>query len=148
MVLFCFESQKLGILLENKAHLKSKLWKYANNKCWAPFFIFFNEKKNQKDSVDFWHRKITLKIRIALFLTFKTKKNHRPSIFIHTKLELRPSLFLPELSYAQLFKWGQANVLTVVGLLLTFSAHFDITLTHGLRSQELGLLLNFSVSVS
>jgi hypothetical protein len=41
---FGFAGQKLGTLLENKVHLKSKLQKYANNKSWAPFFVFFSEK--------------------------------------------------------------------------------------------------------
>ena len=31
--------------------------------------IFFNEKKNQKDSDDFWHRKFTLKVKFWYFLT-------------------------------------------------------------------------------
>ena len=39
-----------------------------NNKC-APELIFFNEKKIQKDSDDFWHRKLTLKVKFWYFLT-------------------------------------------------------------------------------
>ena len=31
--------------------------------------IFFNEKKIQKDSDDFWHRKLTLKVKFWYFLT-------------------------------------------------------------------------------
>ena len=42
--------------------------------------IYSSLKKNCKGSVDFWHRKITLKIRIALFLTFK-KQNVRHKFF-------------------------------------------------------------------
>ena len=30
---------------------------------------FFNEKKNQKDSDDFWHRKLTSKVKFWYFLT-------------------------------------------------------------------------------
>ena len=45
MVIFGFEGQNLGTLLENKVHLELKLWKYVNIKSWAPFFIFFNEKQ-------------------------------------------------------------------------------------------------------
>ena len=45
------------------------------------FFVFYNEKKNQKDSANFWHRKITLKVRILLFLTFNSKTTKRPKIF-------------------------------------------------------------------
>ena len=39
--------------------LKMKVFK----KC-APKLIFFNEKKNDKDSDNFWHGKLTLKVRI------------------------------------------------------------------------------------
>ena len=46
-------------------HLKSKLWKYVNNKSWASFFYILQWQKNQKDSVNFWHRKMTLKVRIV-----------------------------------------------------------------------------------
>ena len=31
--------------------------------------MFFNEKKNEKDSDDFWHRKLTLKVKFWDFLT-------------------------------------------------------------------------------
>jgi hypothetical protein len=79
--LFGFEGQKLGPLLENIVHLKSKLGKYINNNIWAPFFIFLNEKENQKDSVNFWLIKMTFKIRNVLLLTFKNKKKQRPIIF-------------------------------------------------------------------
>ena len=47
----------------------------------ALFFIFLNEK-NEKDSVDFWHRKMTLKVRILLFSTFNSKTTQRPKIFL------------------------------------------------------------------
>ena len=46
------------------------------------FFVFFNEKKIEKDSVDFWHRKMTLKVRIVLFSTFNSKTTERPKIFL------------------------------------------------------------------
>ena len=64
MVWFGIECQYLGALLENK---KSKLAKYVNNKSWSLIFVFFNEK-NGKDSAIFWHRKMTLKIRIVLYI--------------------------------------------------------------------------------
>ena len=67
------------------------LSKYDNNKSFSPFFIFFNGKKVErdtvdgkkveKDSVDFWHRKMTLKVRILLFLTFNSKTTEWPKIF-------------------------------------------------------------------
>ena len=81
---------------------KIKVMKYVNTKIWGPFDSF--EKLNRKDSVHFWHGKLNLKIRISLHLTLKTKKNQRSKLnyFTHTKLELRPSLFIPELNYVTL----------------------------------------------
>ena len=46
-----------------------KFSKNANNKICAPWLTFFNEKKIQKDSNDFWHRKLTLKVKFRYFLT-------------------------------------------------------------------------------
>ena len=50
-------------------------------------FLYSSMKKNHKDWADFWHRKMTLKIRILLYLTFNTKylkpfygRFHRPSL--------------------------------------------------------------------
>ena len=45
------------------------LSKNVNNKQCTPKLIFFNEKKIQKDSDDFWHRKLTLKVKFWYFLT-------------------------------------------------------------------------------
>ena len=45
-----------------------KFSKNVNNKKHAPKLIFFNEKKIEKDSDNFWHRKLTLKVRNWLFL--------------------------------------------------------------------------------
>ena len=45
------------------------LSKNVNNKKWTPKLVFFNEKKNLKDSGDFWHRKLTLKVKFYQFLT-------------------------------------------------------------------------------
>ena len=42
------------------------------NKSLSPIFEFFNEIVF-KDSADFQHRKVALKIRIMLYLTFNTK---------------------------------------------------------------------------
>ena len=44
-----------------------KFSKNVNNKEHAPKLIFFNEKKIEKDSDNFWHRKLTLKVRNWLF---------------------------------------------------------------------------------
>ena len=40
-----------------------KFSKNVNNNKDAPKLIFFNEKKIKKDSDNFWHRKLTLKVR-------------------------------------------------------------------------------------
>ena len=65
--------KKLGIILGNKVFKKLMLSKNLNNKKCAPKLIFFNEKKIEKDSDDFWYRKLTLKVRrlddFALFDT-------------------------------------------------------------------------------
>ena len=44
-----------------------------NNKC-APNLVFFNEKKIEKDSDDFWHRELTLKIKLWHFLRNKMQQ--------------------------------------------------------------------------
>ena len=47
--------------------------KNDNNKKCAPKLIFFNEKKIEKDSDNFWHRKLTLKVTFwSHFDTFDT----------------------------------------------------------------------------
>ena len=43
--------------------------KKVNNKKCAPKLVFFYEKKVEKDSDDFWHRKLTLKVKSCHFLT-------------------------------------------------------------------------------
>ena len=40
-----------------------KFSKNVNNKKHAPILIFFNEKKIEKDSDNFWHKKLTSKVR-------------------------------------------------------------------------------------
>ena len=61
--------QKLDVILGNKVVQKLKFSKNVNNKKCAPKIIFFNEFFFQKDSDIFWHRKLTLKVRILPFLT-------------------------------------------------------------------------------
>ena len=41
------------------------LSKNVNNKKCTPKLRFFNEKKIEKDFDDFWHKKLTLKVRIS-----------------------------------------------------------------------------------
>ena len=49
------------------------LSKNVNNKRCAPKLIFFNEKKIEKDSDNFWYRKLTLKVgRLGDFALFDT----------------------------------------------------------------------------
>ena len=45
------------------------LSKSVNNEKWAPKLIFFNEKKIEKDSDNFRHRQLTLKVKFWHFLT-------------------------------------------------------------------------------
>ena len=45
-------------------------------------FLYSSMKKNQKDSANFWHRKMTLKVRIVLFSTFNSITTERPKIFV------------------------------------------------------------------
>ena len=52
--------QKVSIILENKVIWKLMLSKNVNNKKCAPKLIFFN---NEKSRNDFWHRKLTLKVK-------------------------------------------------------------------------------------
>ena len=49
-------------------------------------FWILQWKKNLKDSADFWHTKMTLKIRIALCLTLKIKKNQEPRNLLYTPI--------------------------------------------------------------
>ena len=60
--------QKLCIILENEVIWKLILWTNGNNKKCAHKLIFFNEKKIEKDSDDFWYRKFECQI-LALYDT-------------------------------------------------------------------------------
>ena len=62
------------VFLENGAHWKSKLSKYS--------FSPICNKNNQRDLANFWHRKLTLKIRIVLYFTFNTKSMKISKIFV------------------------------------------------------------------
>ena len=48
----------------------------------ALLYLCFPMKKNEKNSVYFWLRKMTLKVRIVLFSTFNSKTTKRPNIFL------------------------------------------------------------------
>ena len=45
----------------------------------SPKLVFFNEKKIKKDSDDFWHRKLTLKVKFGHFLTPRQYTNSQIS---------------------------------------------------------------------
>ena len=59
-----------------------KFSKNVNNKKCAPKIIFFYEKKIRKDSDNFWHRKLTLKVRILAFSTTFTQLTARIKNFL------------------------------------------------------------------
>ena len=61
-------SSKILPNFSNKVFFWLKLWKSHLNKKCAPNLSFFNEKKIQKDSDDFWHRKFTLKVQFSHFV--------------------------------------------------------------------------------
>ena len=59
--------RKISMILVNKVLWKWKFSKNVTNKNHAPKLIFFNEKKIEKDSDNFWRRKLTLKVRNCHF---------------------------------------------------------------------------------
>ena len=61
--------QKLGLILESKVVQKLSLEKKVFSKKWSPKLIFVDENSFWKNSVDFWHRKLTLKVHFWHFLT-------------------------------------------------------------------------------
>ena len=64
------ELSKIGHCFSNKVIWKLILSKNVNNKKYAPKSVFFNKKKKiEKDSDDFWHRKLTLKVHFSRFAT-------------------------------------------------------------------------------
>ena len=46
------------------------------------YFYILQWKKIQKDLADFWHRQMTLKTRIVLYLTFRSKSIQIPRMFL------------------------------------------------------------------
>ena len=59
--------QKLGLILESKVVQKLSLEKNVFNKKCSPKLIFLDEFFFWKNSVDFWHRKLTLKVQFGTF---------------------------------------------------------------------------------
>ena len=62
-------SSKIWPNFSNKVVEKLMLSKSVNNKKCAPKLVFYNEKKIEKDSDDFRHRKFTLKVQFLHFAT-------------------------------------------------------------------------------
>jgi hypothetical protein len=60
-------SSKIWPNFSNKVFLHLKLSKNHLNKKCAPNQLSFKEKKIQKDSDEFWHRKFTLKVQFLHF---------------------------------------------------------------------------------
>ena len=74
---------------------KLKFSKNFNNKKCDPEMIFFNEKKIEKDSDNFWHRKLTLKVRNWQFsITW-----FRAGVDLPENLFYEKVLFFTQLSY-------------------------------------------------
>ena len=59
--------QKLDMILENKVVQKLELEKKVFLKKLSPKLIFLNDFFFWKNSVDFWHRKLTLKVDFGTF---------------------------------------------------------------------------------
>ena len=76
--------QKLDVILENKGVWKLKFSKTVNNKKCVLKMIIFEGKKN--DSDNFWHRKLSLKVRIMQFMTTFTQLTARLKNFLRVWL--------------------------------------------------------------
>ena len=63
------ELSKIGHHFRNKMVLKLMISKKVKNKKCAAKLVFFNNKKNEKDSDDFLNRKLTSKVKFWRFLT-------------------------------------------------------------------------------
>ena len=74
--------QKLNIILGNKVVEKWKFSKNINNKKCNLKIRFLTEICFLKDSYNFWHRKLTLKVRILSFLTTFTQLTARFENFL------------------------------------------------------------------
>ena len=59
---------KLGLILESNMVQKLSLEKNVFNNKWSPKLIFLNEFFFWKNLVDFWHRKLNLKVQSWHFL--------------------------------------------------------------------------------
>ena len=69
------------------------------------------KKKIEKDSVNFWHRKVTLKVRIVLFCDHQSYNNRKTKhIFMAIFLVLWPYLSTTKLNCLQKINFGRTKV--------------------------------------
>ena len=109
---------------------------FINNKCWASFCIFFDEKEIRRIPSIF-----DIENRIALILTFKTKRNQRPIIFYTHKVGAEAKFIHPwtQLSSAwhrrscyctALSKWKTKIIRRSSSRLQCWRTPYTITLVH------------------
>ena len=80
-------------------------------------FSYSSLKKNKKDLVNFWHRKMTLKVRIVLVLTFSFNSKMteiQKNVFMAVFVVLWPYLLTTKLSFLKKNNFGH----TMHGLLI------------------------------
>ena len=85
----------------NKSRSILKLSKNVFYKKGGPKLILFCEKKNQKDSIAFWHRKLTLKVRFRDDPCEHLCKSNQKNIFL---------LLIFLLTSAKLHHWGHPSI--------------------------------------
>ena len=98
--------QKLGIILENKVVQKLMLEKNVLYKKWSPKLILLNEFFFWKNSIDFWHRKMTLKIE---FLQFLEGQKELEEVFIKNLFDYKLSIGKCLLTIS----WSELGITTV-----------------------------------
>ena len=102
------------------------------------YFYILQWKKNQKDSADFWHRKMTLKTRIMLYWTFHSKSIQIPKkIFMVVFIDLWPYLFTNKFCSGKLFKWGHSKAQQFSQISVTQKSYliYKAKPSHGRKSQ-------------
>ena len=73
--------------------------------------LYSSMKKNQNDSANFWHRKMTLKVNIGPFLALNSKMTERPKIIFMADFTILLScLFTTKLNCLQKNKFGHTTL--------------------------------------
>ena len=114
---FWFWRSKIGHTFREINTFKIKFTKFVKNKCRAFFCIFFDEKEVRRGLSIF-----DIEIRIAMILTFKTKRNHRPIIFythkvgpeaklIHSWTQLSSACYRRSYYCTILSKWHKRKII-------------------------------------